>query len=89
MNKHLSARFLGNVQGVGFRYAATILGQEMGLKGFVKNLDDGAVLVEAEGQEILLQEFLDHLKKKFSKNIRSIDSNFSEDKNQYESFNIN
>jgi acylphosphatase len=47
-------RFMGTVQGVGFRYAATRAADDLGLTGYVRNLPDGAVqcLIEGEAQKI-------------------------------------
>lgn len=51
-------RFSGRVQGVGFRYEARMTAGQLGLAGWVKNESDGTVLVEAEGREACLDEFL-------------------------------
>lgn len=53
----LRATISGRVQGVGFRYWVLIEAQKLGLKGWVRNLRDGRVEVEAEGDEDSLQEF--------------------------------
>lgn len=39
----------GRVQGVGFRWSAATEAKNLGIKGFVKNLPDGNVYIEAEG----------------------------------------
>ncbi|HEY1776096.1 MAG TPA: DNA polymerase ligase N-terminal domain-containing protein [Solirubrobacteraceae bacterium] len=41
----------GAVQGVGFRDAAVARAQSLGLRGWVRNGDDGTVVVHAEGTE--------------------------------------
>lgn len=41
--------FYGNVQGVGFRYRACYSAKNLGVTGWVRNLDDGSVEMEAEG----------------------------------------
>lgn len=46
--------FSGRVQGVGFRYQATRLARNLGLTGYVKNLWDGRVEMEAQGSEALV-----------------------------------
>lgn len=43
--------FSGRVQGVGFRFTARSLAVPMGLTGFVQNLSDGRVLMEAQGSQ--------------------------------------
>lgn len=40
----------GRVQEVGFRYTAFHLAQELGLSGWVSNLDDGRVEMELQGK---------------------------------------
>lgn len=51
-------RFLGNVQGVGFRYEASLTAGALGLTGWARNESDGTVIVEVEGQEVCVYEFL-------------------------------
>lgn len=41
----------GRVQGVGFRYRTYYLAQNLGLTGWVQNLDDGRVEMELQGKE--------------------------------------
>ncbi|HEX3363089.1 MAG TPA: acylphosphatase, partial [Solirubrobacterales bacterium] len=41
----------GQVQGVGFRYLTVERAHELGVLGWVRNEDDGTVLVHAEGPE--------------------------------------
>ena len=40
---------IGEVQGVGYRYSCLKVARSMGIKGYVKNLSDGNVYIEAEG----------------------------------------
>jgi acylphosphatase len=47
----------GRVQGVGFRYFAQDTAEREGLSGRVRNLPDGRVEVEAEGDEETLARF--------------------------------
>jgi acylphosphatase len=53
----------GRVQGVGFRWSAANEARNRDIKGFVKNLSDGSVYLEAEGTEIQLNIFVDWCKK--------------------------
>jgi len=63
MKKHLNIRVCGNVEGVGFRGSARLKAQSLDLKGFVRNEPDGSVYIEAEGEELNLQKFLDWCRK--------------------------
>ena len=47
----------GRVQGVGYRFHARDAAAREGLGGFVKNLSDGRVEVEAEGDREAMQRF--------------------------------
>ena len=47
---HESVLFTGRVQGVGFRYTALQVAKEFEVAGFVCNLPDGRVHLEAEGR---------------------------------------
>ena len=48
----------GLVQGVFFRYTTRKVARKLGLSGYVKNMSDGSVLIEAEGPEDKLEELL-------------------------------
>lgn len=54
--------FSGQVQGVGFRYSATHLARPLGLTGWVRNLWDGRVEMEVQGEERMIDEFLARLR---------------------------
>ncbi len=56
---HYNIRIKGHVQGVGFRWRATREATQYGITGFVKNLSDGSVYIEAEGSGNQLIPFLD------------------------------
>ena len=47
----------GRVQGVGYRFHTRDAAAREGLGGFVRNLSDGRVEVEAEGDEEAMQRF--------------------------------
>jgi acylphosphatase len=46
---HETLHFSGRVQGVGFRYTALKIAREFEVAGYVQNLPDGRVCIEAEG----------------------------------------
>lgn len=49
----------GKVQGVYFRASTQQKARQLGICGFVQNMEDGSVYVEAEGEEPVLREFVD------------------------------
>ncbi len=59
MKKRLSIRVVGNVQGVFFRHATHKYACENSLTGFVRNEPDGSVYIEAEGDSLALQQFVE------------------------------
>jgi acylphosphatase len=52
----------GTVQGVGFRYFTYQWADRLGICGWVRNLYDGSVEIEAEGKKINLAEFISKIK---------------------------
>ena len=56
-------RVSGRVQGVGFRWNAANEARNRGIKGFVKNLSDGRVYIEAEGSMNQLNTFVEWCKR--------------------------
>uniref|UniRef100_A0A7C3RM63 Acylphosphatase n=1 Tax=Dictyoglomus thermophilum TaxID=14 RepID=A0A7C3RM63_DICTH len=62
MKKYFHVYISGVVQGVGFRYFAYKWAKRLGILGYVRNLNDGRVEVEAIGEEEALKLFLEKLK---------------------------
>jgi acylphosphatase len=52
----------GRVQGVGYRYAALHVAQELGLEGWVRNAPDGSVETWAQGKGMVLEEYITFLR---------------------------
>lgn len=63
MLKHAKITVAGFVQGVGFRYFAQREALNLGLMGYVRNLPDGQVQSEVEGEEKIIQLYIDVLQK--------------------------
>lgn len=63
MIKHLDIKISGLVQGVFFRASAKEQAENLGLRGFARNEEDGAVYIEAEGEEDNLEKFTAWCKK--------------------------
>lgn len=53
----------GRVQGVGFRYFVRQEAHKLGITGWVMNLNDGTVTMEAQSTPQILAEFAERLKK--------------------------
>jgi acylphosphatase len=56
---HLNLIVSGRVQGVGFRFAARNIAILYGIKGSIKNLSNGDVYIEAEGNRHQLNRFIE------------------------------
>ena len=85
--KRIIIKVYGSVQGVFFRYTTRKVARKIGLTGFVKNLADGSVYIEAEGSESDLKELLEFAKKgpKYAK-VENIEYEFKEAQNKYKGF---
>jgi len=62
MLKAFQVRVYGRVQRVGYRRFVLDSAQELGLSGHVKNEKDGSVTVFAQGDEAILEKFIEMLK---------------------------
>ena len=56
--KRIEIVVTGRVQGVGFRVFVAREARALGLAGFVRNRDDGAVEIEAEGDSRAIETFV-------------------------------
>ncbi len=56
--KHWNIIVSGRVQGVSFRYYTQLKANELGIKGYVMNMPEGTVYIEAEGSETQLNSLL-------------------------------
>lgn len=56
--QHLNIKIYGLVQGVFFRASAKEQADKLGLTGFAKNMPDGSVYIEAEGEKENLDKFI-------------------------------
>lgn len=64
----------GRVQGVGFRMFVRENAKRLGLVGWVKNMDDGTVDFEAQGEEEKLQALFEVIQKgNFFINVTSLE----------------
>lgn len=56
--KHYKIKIYGKVQGVYFRESTVKKALELGVKGFVRNEDDGSVYCEAEATKEIIDKFI-------------------------------
>lgn len=59
MIKHIDVTVKGKVQGVFYRASTKAVADQLGVRGFVKNEENGDVYIEAEADDVSLQMFLD------------------------------
>ena len=57
--KHLNITVHGKVHGVFYRASTKAVADQLGIKGLVKNMKDGTVYIEAEGDDFSLETFLE------------------------------
>ena len=48
----------GRLQGMNFRYHTQQQGQKLGLSGFVRNLSDGRIEIDAQGDDESIEQML-------------------------------
>jgi acylphosphatase len=63
----------GRVQGVGFRFTAARLAPRFGVSGWVRNLPDGGVELEAQGEPEQVCGFLDAIRGELGSKISRAD----------------
>ena len=59
MKKHLNITVKGKVHGVFYRASTKAVADQLGVKGVIWNEPNGDVFIEAEGDNISLEMFLD------------------------------
>lgn len=62
MERAYEGTVTGRVQGVGFRYFTREVAEELGLRGWVRNLPDGGVAFHAEGPERDVEVLVERLR---------------------------
>ncbi len=82
-------RVHGRVQGVGFRYFVEREALRAGLCGWVRNLPDGSVEVEADGERTLLAEFAAAVRRGPSlSRVTGVDDTWSETTSPHAAFRV-
>ena len=89
MEKRLTVKIYGFVQGIFFRYGAKVEAEKRGIKGFARNEDDGSVYIEAEGDEKDLSLFLEWCRKGPPlAQVQRVDSQFENELKGFKDFDI-
>ena len=78
----------GRVQGVGFRFTAESIANDLGVTGWVKNLGDGRVEIVAEQEEDALKDFLERINKYFARYIQDVGIDWSAATGEFQDFGI-
>ncbi|MCH7870309.1 MAG: acylphosphatase [Planctomycetes bacterium] len=65
--------YRGRVQGVGFRFTALQISGNFDVSGYVRNLPDGSVELEAEGAPATVDAFLESVADRLASSIRAQD----------------
>jgi len=87
--KRVHILIYGRVQGVFFRYNTNKVANKLGLKGFVRNLDDSGVEIVAEGDEDKLKELVEFCKKgPLGAKVDDIKVDFEKAKNEFSGFEV-
>ncbi|MFT3782163.1 MAG: acylphosphatase [Nibricoccus sp.] len=85
---HETVFFSGRVQGVGFRYTALQVAKEFDVSGWVKNLTDGRVQLEAEGEPTTVKAFVTALEERMHGYIRKTERQSAKRAPQFVGFTI-
>jgi len=80
--------YKGQVQGVGFRFAARSAALNSGVSGYVKNLPDGTVIVVAEAPKQRLEIFMKELSEEMSAYISDLNVEWQDATYEFDSFDI-
>ena len=85
---HETVFFTGHVQGVGFRYSVLQVAKEFEVAGYVSNLADGRVQVEAEGLPADVASFIEAIEEKMHGYIRKVERTSRKRSPQFSGFSI-
>ena len=88
MKKQIHVYYSGRVQGVGFRFTAEDIANDLEICGWVKNLRDGRVEVVAESEEEVLKNFLSRINQYFSRYIQDVDTQWLPATGEFKDFGI-
>ena len=85
---HETVFFTGHVQGIGFRYTALQIAKEFEVAGFVGNLADGRVQLEAEGDAAEVADFIAAVEERMHGFIRKVERSAGSRAPQFRGFGL-
>ncbi len=85
---HATVFFSGRVQGVGFRYQTLQVAKEFEVSGWVMNLPDGRVQLEAEGPVAEVKDFIAAVQERMEGHIRKDEQSATTRTPQFSGFTI-
>ncbi len=85
---HETVFFSGHVQGVGFRYTVLQVAREFDVTGYVANLGDGRVQLEAEGAAGEVDRFIRAVHDRMDGFIRKVERTARQRPPQFHGFGI-
>jgi acylphosphatase len=85
---HATVFFTGRVQGVGFRYQALQVAKGFEVSGFVMNLPDGRVRLEAEGVTDEVRDFVIAVRERMEGYVRKVEQTETQRAAQFQGFSI-
>jgi len=88
MQQRCEAFYSGRVQGVGFRYTTRSIAANYEVDGYVCNLPDGRVHLEAEGERAELDAFLTSLTRRMADYIQGAAVDFRPATGEFSTFEI-
>ena len=88
MKKQVHLYYSGKVQGIGFRFTAERIAEELGVLGWARNLNDGRVELVAEASEDVLKDFLAQINTIFSRYIQDVDINWEAATGEFKDFGV-
>jgi acylphosphatase len=80
--------FSGWVQGVGFRYTTRDIAARFDVRGYVKNLADGRVLVVVEGESEVVEGFLKTIEGTMRRYIQGSEQHVAQASGEFTTFEI-
>jgi acylphosphatase len=79
----------GKVQGVFFRQNTRLNAISLGVKGWIRNLDDGRVEAVFEGEEFAVKEIVEYCRigPKYSQ-VEKVEVDYDDNRNEFDDFKI-